>query len=184
MMRPITIHVLIAMSLFFVCLSTSKAETYGKWTLEHNRSNIFTLSFTQSTSIHNQLTTSELAFMCDKRERSGFVGVILVPFDGTFQSRRDEVPILIQRNADQYDRSDLIQNWKNGNEFLFLDSKDDIADLRSLFKEKSADLQKSVHIYFSNDVEDGPPTSNHIVIDASGYSEGNEAFQKACARAQ
>jgi hypothetical protein len=180
----LAIRLLIALSLLSVCISTSKAETYGKWTLEHNRSNIFTLSFKQSTSIHNQLTTSELAFMCDKGDRSGFVGAILVPFDGTFQSRRDEVPILIQKNADQYDRSDLIQNWKNGSEFLFLDAKDDIADLRSLFKEKSADLEKSVHIYFSNDVEDGPPTSNRIVIDASGHSEGNGAFQKACAGTQ
>jgi hypothetical protein len=176
----LAIRLLIAVSLLSVCISTSKAETYGKWTLEHNRSNIFTLSFKQSTSIHNQLATSELAFMCDKRDRSGFVGAILVPFDGTFQSRRDEVPVLIQKNADQYDRSDLIQNWKNGSEFLFSDTKDDIADLRPLFKEKSADLDKFVHMYFSNDVEDGPPTSNHIVIDASGYLEGDEAFQKAC----
>jgi hypothetical protein len=61
--------------------------------------------------------------MCDKRDRSGFVGVILVPFDGTFQSRRDEVPVLIQ--------TDLIQNWKNGSEFLFLDTKDDVADLKA-----------------------------------------------------
>jgi hypothetical protein len=180
----LAIRLLIALSLLSVCLSTLRAETYGKWMLEHNRSNIFTLSFKQSTSIHNQLTTSELAFMCDKRDRSGFVGAILLPFDGTFQSRRDEVPVLIQKNADQYDRSDLIQNWKNGSKFLFLDTKDDVADLRSLFKEKGADLEKSVHLYFSNDIEDGPPTSNHIVIDASGYSEGDEAFQKACAGAQ
>jgi hypothetical protein len=172
------------LSLLSVCLSTLKAETYGKWTLEHKRSNIFTLSFKQSTSIHNQLTTSELAFMCDKRDRSGFVGAILVPFDGTFQSRRDEGPVLIQKNADQYNGSDLIHNWKNGSEFLFLDTKDDVADLRSLFKEKGAVLQKSVHLYFSNDIEDGPPISNHIVIDASEYREGDEAFKKACAGAQ
>jgi hypothetical protein len=50
--------------------------------------------------IQNQLTTSELAFMCDKRDRSGFVGVTLVPFDGTFQSRRDEVPVLTMRLYD------------------------------------------------------------------------------------
>ena len=55
-----------------------------------------------------------------------FVGVILVPFDGTLQSHRDEAPILIQKSPDQYDRSDLIQNWKNGSDFLFLDAKDDV----------------------------------------------------------
>ena len=42
------------------------------------------------------------------------------------QSHRDEAPVLIQKSPDQYDRSDLIQNWKNGSDFLFLDAKDDV----------------------------------------------------------
>ena len=54
---------------------------------------------------------------------------MLIPFDGTFESHRDPVPILVQKNSDQYDRTDAIQNWRNGNEFLFLDGKDDVAEL-------------------------------------------------------
>jgi hypothetical protein len=56
---------------------------------------------------------------------------MLIPFDGTFESHRDPVPILIQKSSDQYDRTDNIQNWRNGNEFLFLDGKDDVAGLES-----------------------------------------------------
>jgi hypothetical protein len=183
-MRRLTIRLHIALSLLSVCFCGARAETFGEWTLEHNHDNIFTLSFKQSASINNELTTSELAFMCDKRDRSHFVGVILVPFDGTFQSHRDEVPVLIQKDADQYDRSDLIQNWKNGNDFLFLDAKEDVAELMAILKEKGANSKKTVHFYFSNDADDSPPTSSHIVISASGYSDGDEAFQKACGGAQ
>jgi hypothetical protein len=183
-MRRLTIRLHIALSLLSVCFCGARAETFGEWTLEHNHDNIFTLSFKQSASINNELTTSELAFMCDKRDRSHFVGVILVPFDGTFQSHRDEVPVLIQKDADQYDRSDLIQNWKNGSDFLFLDAKEDVAELMAILKEKGANSKKTVHFYFSNDADDSPPTSSHIVISAFGYSDGDEAFQKACGGAQ
>lgn len=93
------------------------------------------------------------------------------------------MPVLIQKNADQYDRSDLVQNWKNGSEFLFLDAKEDVAELMALLKEEGTN-KKAVHFYFSNDADDSPPTSSHIVISASGYSDGDDAFQKACAGAQ
>ena len=54
---------------------------------------------------------------------------MLIPFDGTFESHRDPVPILIHKTSDQCDRTDVIQNWRYGNEFLFLDGKDDVAEL-------------------------------------------------------
>ena len=119
-------------------------------------SRIFTLSFKQSASVNNQLATSELAFICDQRHRSNFIGVILIPFDGTFESHRDPVPILIQKKSNQYDRTDVIRNWKNGNEFLFLDGQDDVADLISLLKEKGVDPDRSVHFHFPNDARVRP----------------------------
>ena len=131
-----------------------------------------------------QLATSELAFICDQRHRSTSIGVMLIPFDGTFESHRDPVPILIQKNSDQYDRTDVIQNWRNGNEFLFLDGKDDVAELVSLFKERDSFTEKSVYFLFPNDVDSGPPTTNHIVVSVSGFSDGFRAFEKACAKAQ
>ena len=35
-----------------------------------------------------------------------------------------------------------------------------------------------------HDVNSGPPSTNHIVVDVSGFSDGFGAFEKACAKAQ
>ena len=119
-----------ALVLGLIGVSAVKAETFGEWVLEQRGgSSMVTLSFKQSASVNNQLATSELAFICDQRHRSTSIGVMLIPFDGTFESHRDPVPILIQKTSDQYDRTDVIQNWRNGSEFLFLDGKDDVAEL-------------------------------------------------------
>ena len=174
----------IALVFCLIDLSPVKAENFGEWVLDQRGGFVFTLSFKQSASVNNQLATSELAFICNQRDRSGFIGAILIPFDGTFESHRDPVPILIQKSSDQYDRTDNIQNWRNGNEFLFLDGKDDVAELVSLFKEKDSTSKKSVHFHFPNDVDTGPPSTNHIVVDVSGFSPGFGAFEKACAKAQ
>ena len=171
----------IALALSLIGLSGAKAEKFGEWVLEQRGSFI---SFKQSASVNNQLATSELAFICDQRHRSTSIGVMLIPFDGTFESHRDPVPILIQKNSDQYDRTDIIQNWRNGNEFLFLDGKDDVAELVTLFKERDSTSEKSVHFDFPNDVDSGSPSTNHIVVDVSGFSDGFGAFEKACAKAQ
>ena len=147
----------IALVLCLIGLSGAKAENFGEWVLEQRGGSFMvTLSFKQSASVNNQLATSELAFICDQRHRSTSIGVMLIPFDGTFESHRDPVPILIQKNSDQYDRTDVIQNWRNGNEFLFLDGKDDVAELVSLFKERDSTSEKSVHFLFPNDVEFRP----------------------------
>jgi hypothetical protein len=76
------------------------------------------------------------------------------------------------------------KNWRNGNEFLFLDGKDDVAELVSLFKERDSSPENSVHFLFPNDVDSGPPSTNHIVVDVSGFSAGFGAFEKGCAKAQ
>jgi hypothetical protein len=85
----------------------------------------FTLSYKQPASINNKTATSELAFLCDQKNRLGVSGTILVPFDGTFESQQDPIPVSIQKKADEFDRSDLLQKWKNGSEFLFSDVTDD-----------------------------------------------------------
>jgi hypothetical protein len=175
----------IVLVLCLIGLGGAKAENFGEWVLEQRGGSfIFTLSFKQSASVNNQLATSELALICDQRHRSTSIGVMLIPFDGTFESHRDPVPILIQKNSDQYDRTDIIQNWRNGNEFLFLDGKDDVAELVTLLKERDSTSEKSVHFDFPNDVDSGPPSTNHIVVDVSGFSDGFGAFEKACAKVQ
>ena len=96
----------------------------------------------------------------------------------------DVIPVLIQKNADQYDPSDLLQNWKNGAEYIFLEAKDDVDELASFMKANEMDGAKSVHFVFANSPPDGPQTSNHIAINVSGFSNGFDAFQKACASSQ
>ena len=143
-----------------------------------------TLSFKQTVQLNNKIETLELGFICDRRKGSKSVGVILIPFDGTFQSDQDVIPVLIQKNADQYDPSDLLQNWKNGVEYIFLEAKDDVEGLASFLKANEMDGAKSVHFVFPNDTSDGPQTSNHIAINLSGFSDGYEAFQIECASPQ
>jgi hypothetical protein len=91
------------------------------------------------------------------------------------------VPVLIQKNADQYDPSDLLQNWRNGVEYIFLEAKDDVDELATFMKVNEMDGAKSVHFAFPNDTSDGPQTSNHIAINVSGFSNGFDAFRIACA---
>ena len=92
--------------------------------------------------------------------------------------------VLIQKNADQYDPSDLLQNWKNGAEYIFLESKDDVDELKSFMKANEMDGAKSVHFVFANSPPEGPQTSNHIAINVSGFYNGFDAFQMACASSQ
>ena len=155
------------------------AEVYGKWELEQRRSFIFTLSYKQSASINNQTATSELGFPCDQRNKIGVTGTILIPFDDTFEKSRP-IPVSIQQKSDEYGRSDLLQNWQNGNDFLFLDAADDVADLVTLLKEKDAGSDRSVHFYFPSGLNTGQQTSNHIVVEASGFADRFPDFEKGC----
>jgi len=145
---------------------------------------VLTLSFKQSVPLNHQIATSELGFICDQRDKAKSVGVILIPFDGTFENKRDVIPVLIQKSSDQHDPSDLLQKWKNGTEYIFLETRDDVIELASFFKESENDGVKSVHFSFPNDPDGGPQTSNHIAINVSGFSNGFDAFQMACVSPQ
>ena len=108
-----------AAALYFSVLAATAADRYGDWLLEEPRSSVLTLSFKQSVPLDNKIVTSELGFICDQRDKSNNVGVILIPFDGTFENYQDVIPVSIQKSGDQFDSSDLSQKWKNGTEFIF-----------------------------------------------------------------
>jgi len=154
-----------ALTLCCGVLAATAADRHGGWLLEQPRSSVLTLSFKQAVQLNNKIETLELGFICDRRKGSRSVGVILIPFDGTFQSDQGVIPVLIQKNADQYNSSDLLQNWKNGAEYIFLESKDDVDELASFMKANEMNGAKSVHFVFSNDLRDGSQTSNHIAIE-------------------
>jgi hypothetical protein len=160
---------------------TAAADRYGGWLLEQPRSSVFTLSFKQSVPRNGKIATSELGFICDQRDKSAHVGVLLIPVDGTFKNQQGVIPVLIQKNNDQDDPSDLLQHWKNGTEYIFLESNDDADKLTSLLKANEVDGVKSIHFFFPNDSDAGPQTANHIVVELAGFSDGFSDFQKACA---
>ena len=169
-----------AVALQFSAISATATEHYGTWLLEQPRSLELTLTFKQSVPLDNKIVTSELGFICDQREKARTVGVILVPFDGTFESRQGIVPVLIQKNNTQYDASDLLQHWNNGTEYIFLESKHDVDNLASFLKTTETTGGKYVHFYFPNDADAAPKISNHIAISILGFSEGFDAFKTAC----
>jgi hypothetical protein len=103
------------------------------------------------------------------------VGVILIPVDGTFENRQRIIPVLIQKNKDRYDPSDLVQHWNNGTEYIFLESNDDADKLVSFLKANEADF------FCLNDTDAGSQIANHIVVDLEGFSDGFGAFQRVCA---
>jgi hypothetical protein len=171
-----------ALACCFSVLAATAADRHGGWLLEQPRSFVLTLSFKQSVQLNNKIETSELGFICDQRKDSKSVGVILIPFDGTFQSPQDVIPVLIQRGTDN--PSNLLQRWKNGADYIFLESKDDIDGLASFLKANEMNGAKSVHFFFQNDLDAGPQISNHITINVSGFSVGFGAFQAGCAQFQ
>jgi hypothetical protein len=173
-----------ALALHFNVLGATAAGRYGEWLLEQPRSSVLTLTFRQSAPLDNKVLTSELGFVCDQRDKSGIVGVVLIPFEGTFENRQKAIPVLFQKNKDQYDPSDLLQYWNNGVEYIFLESKDEVDDLASFLKTNDADGIKTVHIFFPHDLDASSQVSTHIAIDVSGFSDGFGAFQMACAAPQ
>jgi hypothetical protein len=103
-----------------------------------------------------------------------------VPFDGTFETHQDPIPMSIQRRSDEIGPSDLFQKWKNGSEFLSSDVPEDFADLIALLKEKDTDSDESVHFYFPSGLDNDQQTSDDIVVDASGFATKFEEFESDC----
>ena len=77
-----------ALALNFSAFTVTATDRYGAWLLEQPRSSMRTLSFKQSVQLNNKIRSLELGFVCDQRKNTKSVGVILIPFDGTFQSER------------------------------------------------------------------------------------------------
>jgi hypothetical protein len=173
-----------ALALYFSVRSAPAADRYGVWLLEHPQNSVVTLSFKQSVPLNNKIARSELGFICDQRDNAALVGVILIPFDETFENHQDVITVVIQTSANQNDPFDILQKWNNGTEYIFLESTDDINELASFLKAEEIDSEKSAHFFFPNDGDAGHQNSNHIVVDVLGFSDGFSAFEKACTQSQ
>ena len=171
-----------ALMLYMSAFPATAAERYGEWLLEQPSDSILALSFERSITFNNRAATSELAFVCNPENK--YVGVILIPFEGTFKNQQEVIPVVIQKNEDQYDHSDLLQHWKNGLDYIFSELPDEPDELASYLKDREAESVKSVHFYFPNDLGTSTQTTNHVIIDLAGFSDGVAAFTKLCEQAQ
>ena len=64
-----SLHCSIAVALSLTVVTAADAEENGKWELEQRGKSLFALSYEQSASINNQTVTSELAFLCDQKNK-------------------------------------------------------------------------------------------------------------------
>ena len=183
-MLPKQIHIrrfLCAAIILYSSGPVAAADRFGEWSLEQMRGTVHTLSFKQSIPLDNKNATSELAFACDENDKSKSVGAILIPFEKTYENQDPDVTVLIQKNREQYEPSDLSQEWRNGFDYIFLDSQDDVNALVSFLRANEGHGLKSVHFSFSGHADGSPERLNHIVINLSGFSDGFNALQTACA---
>ena len=171
-----------ALALCVCGLPATAGERFGQWSLDQPGDFIFALSFKRTISSDDRTATSELAFVCNQENKN--VAVLLIPLDGTFTSRQKVIPVAIQKMGEQSDPSDLMQRWENGPGYIFLESPDEQEELASYLKDREAEGVKSVHFYFPDDLDASTQTTDHMVIDLAGFSNGVVAFTKRCEQAQ
>ena len=143
---------------------------------------IFALSSKRTISFDDRTATSELAFVCNQENKQ--VAVLLIRLDGTFTSRHKATSVTIQKVEDQSGPSDLMQRWENGPGYILLESPDEQEELASYLKNREGEGVKSIHFYFPNDLDATTQTTNHMVVDVSGFSNGVMAFTSRCEQAQ
>jgi hypothetical protein len=178
-MRRLGLYAALALGVYW--LPATATERFGQWSLEQPGDFVFALSFKRSISFDDRTATSELAFVCNQENK--YLAVLLIPLDGTFKNRQNSIPVVIQKNEEQSDSSDLMQRWENGPGYIFLEAPDDQEELASYLKDREAEGAKSIHFYFPNDLDAGKAT-NHMVIPLAGFSDGVAAFTKRCEQAQ
>jgi hypothetical protein len=55
---------------------------------------------------------------------------MLLPFDWLFENQHEIVPVLIEKNEDELEQSDILQQWHNvANDYIFSISKPDVEEL-------------------------------------------------------
>jgi hypothetical protein len=92
--------------------------------------------------------------------------------------------VAVQRTENDFDSSDLLQQWDNEGDYIFAERPDELDKFTSYLKAQEADGVQSVNFYFPNDLGTGVGMINQVVIDIAGFSKGMQQFQKECEKAQ
>jgi hypothetical protein len=114
------------LGLCFGGVAATATDRFGEWSLDRLRSNVVTLSYTQSTTLDdNNIGTAELGFICIEKDGSRNFGATLLPFEEAFENAQDPVVVLIHKGQ-YYASPDLSQKWQNAYDYLILESQDEI----------------------------------------------------------
>jgi hypothetical protein len=157
--------------------ATQAAERFGQWSLEQPEDFVFALSFKRSILFDDRTAASQLAFVCNQEKKD--VAVLLIPLDGTFNSRHEAIPVAIQKIEDQSDLSDLMQRWENGPGYIFLESPDEQEELASYLKDREAEGGNRFTF-----ISPTTQTTDHMAVDVAGFSSGVATFTSRCEQAQ
>ena len=172
-------------SAFALCCLGSQviaAERFGQWSLEFQEEGVVALKLKPSAWSDGGFGAPELAFICN--QESKYVVVIVAPSPGTFRNQQETVSVAIQRSENDFGSSDLLQQWDNEGDYIFAEQPDQVEKVTSYLEGQEADGFKSVHFYFPNDLVTGAGTTNQVVIELSGFSQGMQHFEKTCKQAQ
>jgi hypothetical protein len=166
------------------CLGTpvTAGERFGQWSLEFQEQCVVALKLKPSISLDDGFEAPEVAFVCNQESR--YVVVMIAPSPGTLQNQQETVSVAIQKTENNYDSSDLLQQWDDEGEYILLEKPEEVNKLISYLKLRESDGSRSVNAYFSNDLATVPGTTNQVVIDLSGFSKGMQHFEKECEKAQ
>ena len=93
-----SLHCSIAVALSLTVVTAADAEENGKWELEQRGKSLFALSYGQSAFINNQTATSELAFLCDQKNKMGVSARYWFHSMGPLKVIRTRSPFQFKRN--------------------------------------------------------------------------------------
>jgi hypothetical protein len=68
--------------------------------------------------------------------------------------------VAVQRTENDFDSSDLLQQWDNEGDYIFAERPDELDKFTSYLKAQEADGIKSVNFYFPSDLGTGVGMTN------------------------
>jgi hypothetical protein len=127
----------------------------------------------------NKIQFAELGFHCE-RKRLNEIRAHLFPFQGTYDNRQQDVPVLIEPEHNAPDSTSLGQKWINGFNYIYL-NQPEVGKLVQYLKQSEKDGVESVNVFFSGDFNGHTEKLLKVVVELSGFTDGFVAFAKACA---
>ena len=113
-------------ALILCCLGSqvTAAERFGQWSLEFQEEGVVALKLKRSISLDGGFGAPEMAFVCNQESKD--VVVIVAPSPGTFRNQQETVSVAVQRTENNFNSSDLLQQWDNEGDYIFAERPDEV----------------------------------------------------------